>query len=75
MRSWFRCTHKKTSLPITRRRKDIKEGDTHRQANTYVVCLSCGEQIPYSFSESRVVAERRQPRMESAVMPSFRSLA
>ena len=72
MKSWFRCTHKKTSLPITRRRKD---SEVNRLSNTYVVCLSCGEQIPYSFSESRAVEERRRERAEGAAMPSFRSLA
>ena len=72
MKSWFRCTHKKTSLPITRRRKD---NEVNRLSNTYVVCLSCGEQIPYSFSESRKLEERRRSRAEGATMPSFRSLA
>ena len=71
MKSWFRCTHKKTSLPITRRRKD---SEVNRLSNTYVVCLSCNEQIPYSFSESRALAERRRSRAEGAV-PSSRSLA
>jgi len=75
MRSWFRCTHKKTSLPVTRRRKDAVEPEAHRQANTYVICLSCGEQIPYSFTESRVVEERRKPRADAAGVPGFRSLA
>ena len=75
MKSWFRCTHKKTSLPITRRRKDIKDVEINRLANTYVVCLSCSEQIPYSFSESRALEERRKPQVDGAAMPSFRSLA
>lgn len=52
----LQCRHKKTSLPITRRRRD---GDANRVANTYVVCLSCSQQIPYSFREGRVVPERR----------------
>jgi hypothetical protein len=55
---WFRCSHKKTSLPITRPRKDP---DINRLSNTYVVCLSCGEQLPFSFQESRKVLERRKP--------------
>jgi hypothetical protein len=75
MKSWFRCTHKKTSLPITRRRKDKKEVEINRQANTYVVCLNCGEQIPYSFSESRVVEERRKASEEGGPAPRFHSLA
>jgi len=72
MKSWFRCTHKKTSLPITRRRKG---NEVNRLANTYVVCLSCSEQIPYSFSESRRLEERRKAREDGGPMPGFRSLA
>ena len=58
MLGWFSCAHKKTSLPITRPRKDP---EINRLSNTYVVCLSCGEQLPYSFQESRKVLERRKP--------------
>jgi hypothetical protein len=72
MKSWLRCKHKKTSLPITRRRKD---NEINRISNTYVVCLSCDEQMPYSFNESRVLEERRKPRIEGASMPGFQSLA
>jgi len=57
MRLWLHCSHKKTSLPITRRR-EMKERS--RVANTYVVCLKCGQQIPYSFNEMKAVAERRR---------------
>ena len=77
MRSWFkklvpRCSHKKTSLPVTRRRKD---GEINRLSNTYVICLSCGEQLPYSFTESRRVEERSKAREERGRAPQFRSLA
>jgi len=51
------CAHKKTSLPITRPRRDDV---VNRTANTYVVCLSCGHKVPYSFTESRTVSERRK---------------
>jgi hypothetical protein len=59
MTSWFRCTHKKTSLPITRPR-EVQE--RNRVKNTYVVCLKCGEQIPYSHNEMKVIEERRKNR-------------
>jgi hypothetical protein len=72
MMSWFRCTHKKKSLPITRRRKD---NEINRLADTYVVCLSCGEKIPYSFSESRVLQERRKTNLDGNSVPGFQSLA
>lgn len=75
MKSWFRCTHRKTSLPITRRRKDLGESNPHRQANTFVVCLSCGEQMPYSFNESKVVEERRKAPAADTATPQIHSPA
>ena len=63
MLKWFRCTHKKTSLPITRPRQDA---EINRLNNTYVVCLSCGERLPYSFQESRKIQEERRKAPASA---------
>ena len=54
---WFGCSHKKTTFPITRPRKVKEEG---RLANTYVVCLDCGLEMPYSWKELRVLKERRK---------------
>jgi hypothetical protein len=75
MNTWFRCKHKKTSLPVNRRRKDSHDEDGQRRANSYVVCLSCGRQIPYLFREDRVVQDRRKPRTEGAKMPKVHSMA
>ena len=58
MKFWlFRCSHKKTSQPVVRRRTD---NEINRLHDTYVKCLSCEVRLPYSFSESRVVGERRR---------------
>jgi len=57
MFAWLRCSHRKTSLPVTRRRKAQESG---RVANIYVVCLSCGQQLPYSFKEMKSIPERRK---------------
>ena len=54
---WFRCSHKKMSLPVTRR---LEKKQAERRVNTYVVCLSCGQQIPYSFQEMKTIQERRK---------------
>ena len=59
MRSLFSCSHKKTSLPITRPRKDREK---NRVANIYVVCLKCGKELPYSFQDYKVIEDRRKPR-------------
>ena len=66
MPSWFRCSHKKTSLPITRPR-NVKE--RNRVANTYVVCLKCNEQIPYSHNEMKTVAEKRKRTSDTESAP------
>ncbi|HWP85435.1 MAG TPA: hypothetical protein VNN17_09610, partial [Terriglobia bacterium] len=57
MKIWFRCGHKKTTFPITRPRK-VK--DAFRVADTYIVCLDCGYEMPYSWNEMRVYKERRK---------------
>jgi hypothetical protein len=65
------CSHKKTSFPITRPRKAPQ---ARRLKNTYIVCLACGEELPYSWTEMRIVKERRRaaadmiPEVESAVL-------
>jgi len=58
------CSHKKTSFPITRPRKAPQ---ARRLRNTYIVCLACGEELPYSWSEMRIVKERRRAVAEMEV--------
>ena len=55
----FRCSHKKFSSPMSRRRKD---NVINRQLEIYVICLDCNERFPYSLSEARRVCERRKQR-------------
>jgi hypothetical protein len=54
---WLRCSHKNTTFPITRPRR-VK--DAFRIADTYIVCLDCGYEMPYSWNEMRVYKERRR---------------
>jgi hypothetical protein len=74
MSTWFRCKHKKTSLPVSRR-KGYNDEQGQRKANAYVVCLNCGEQLPYLFSEDRVVQDRRKPRAEGDTVAKLHSTA
>jgi hypothetical protein len=62
---FLRCSHKDTTFPITRPRKTPQ---ARRVKNTYLVCLSCGKELPYSWSEMRVVKERRR----TGSSPSYR---
>jgi len=53
----FGCFHKKTSFPFT---LPLKVRQSNRVANTYVVCLDCGREMPYIWREMRIVKERRR---------------
>jgi hypothetical protein len=46
----FGCTHKNMSFPIT-----VKNGKSGAAARTYVVCLDCAKEFPYSWAEMRIV--------------------
>ena len=63
---WFGCAHKNTTFPITRPRK-VKEAG--RVADTYIVCLDCGHEMPYSWNEMRVVKERRKVQINQQEQP------
>ena len=54
----FGCSHRNTSFPITRR-SGSRPG---APAQTYVVCLECGKELPYSWDEMRIV---KRPRLEA----------
>jgi hypothetical protein len=52
MSFWFGCRHKRTSFPITL----PKNAQTAAQVpTTYIVCLDCGREIPYDWTEMRVL--------------------
>ena len=57
MRLWFGCSHKNTGFPITRPARVRQLG---RLSDTYIVCLDCGREMPYSWSEMKVLKERRR---------------
>jgi DNA-directed RNA polymerase subunit RPC12/RpoP len=51
----FGCLHKHCSFPIT-----VKPGKPHSNPvaapSTYVVCLDCGRQFDYDWTQMKVVA-------------------
>ena len=65
MSFWFGCSHKNTGFPITRPPKQRQVG---RLADTYIVCLDCGHEMPYSWNEMRVIKERRRPDAQESVL-------
>ena len=36
-----------------------------RLSDTYIACLDCGQEMPYSWGEMRVVKDRRKSNTES----------
>ena len=57
MRFLFGCSHKRTSFPITLPDRARRVAAPH-SADTYIACLDCGKEIPYSWDEMRVVTGR-----------------
>ncbi len=64
----FGCWHKNTSFPFTSREKSSSSAQ-HSGATpgTYVVCLDCGKQLPYSWETMKVVRHGiREPEPEKS---------
>ncbi len=60
MRLWFDCSHKNTTFPITlpdhaRKVSATINGSAHR---TYIACLDCGREIPYSWELMKPLPRR-----------------
>jgi predicted protein tyrosine phosphatase len=60
----FGCSHTHTTFPLTPRNKHGKRQDTR------VICLDCGQEFAYSWSEMRVTGplkaeERRGQTVEA----------
>jgi hypothetical protein len=53
----FHCQHKRISGPIT---LSTKPGVP--QADTYVVCLDCGDQFSYDWNRMRIGERIERPR-------------
>jgi hypothetical protein len=50
----FGCSHKRCSFPITVRGKQ-RRSPAASVTGTYVVCLDCGQEFAYDWSEMRMV--------------------
>jgi hypothetical protein len=64
----FGCWHRNYSFPITTKPGERKSQAAHL-TGTYVVCLDCGKEFPYDWTEMHVVSpaeERKMVRAASA---------
>ena len=70
----FGCRHQKTGLPITQRRKTATGTQQSGSPRvTYVVCLDCGKEFPYSWEKMKFLrgeAKETAPRRRTARYPT-----
>jgi hypothetical protein len=52
----FGCWHKRCSFPITIRGKLRRSTTAASVTGTYVVCLDCGREFPYDWSQMKMLA-------------------
>jgi len=63
----FGCWHKRCSFPITVRGKLRRGTAAASVTGTYVVCLDCGREFAYDWSQMKMLASK--PRTARAVEP------
>lgn len=66
LNSIFGCSHRRTTFPLTPARKGLAHSAPGAARNgTYVVCLDCGKEFAYDWSEMRL-GEPVSPRVPAA---------
>jgi hypothetical protein len=66
MNTFFGCSHRRTTFPMTPTRKNGGfPAGVLVHSETYVVCLDCGKELPYDWDEMRV-AKRTSNRRRAA---------
>jgi hypothetical protein len=68
----FGCWHRNYSFPITTRNNQ-RHSEAAAVTGTYVVCLDCGKEFPYSWAEMKVVSMPRE--RQSAIAETAESYA
>ncbi len=59
LQALFGCTHRHMTFPIS-----LRAGKARRAVgrfDTYVVCLDCGKEFPYSWDEMRILPDADRP--------------
>jgi len=51
LNSLFGCSHRRTTFPLTPARR---AGFTNSSKGTYVVCLDCGKEFAYNWTDRKV---------------------
>lgn len=56
----FGCWHQRRSFPITVRGKLRRNLAAASVTGTYVVCLDCGREFPYDWSQMKLLPSKAQ---------------
>jgi hypothetical protein len=64
----FGCWHKRCSFPMSVRGELRRSTAAASVTGTYVVCLDCGREFPYDWSQMKMLASK--PRTEWAAEPA-----
>ena len=67
------CSHRRTTFPLTVPDQDDSVRREPCGKKTYVVCLDCGKELPYSWEELRMLPPRREatPRQSPSPLRHF----
>jgi len=69
VKTFLSCSHRKLAFPITVKYDPHVPGSRYGR-RTYVICLDCGTELPYSWDQMRI--ERTEPAI---IGPRIRQLA
>ena len=70
----FGCWHKNYSFPITARRGQ-RRSSAAAITGTYVVCLDCGKEFPYDWSEMKVISPGQAVKQMAEPVESYGKIA
>ena len=69
----FGCWHKHCSFPITVRGKLRRSTAAASVTGTYVVCLDCGREFPYDWSQMKMLAIKPRTAWTVTTIPGLKA--
>jgi len=68
LQSFFGCAHSKTTFPQTPMQRRWATGQTSVvNTQTYIACLDCGRELPYSWESMRRIRTSRMAGPAQAI--------
>jgi DNA-directed RNA polymerase subunit RPC12/RpoP len=65
----FGCTHKRLSFPRTANPRQ-RRSEAASITGTYTVCLDCGREFAYDWTNMKIVTSRDQATVKTAEAPA-----